>query len=283
MKIFLSPSNQVSNVGAYPKTNECEQCTRIAEAAREYLKAYNCEVMLAEQKDNMTERARKATEWGADFYLPIHTNAASATTARGTETFYHSLDTKGEQIAKQLLDNMVNLTIVKRRCAAYDSLIELNTPTCTRAYIEVDFHSNPERAVWIVENTAEIAKNIADTIINFFDIKKKSNERYKIEITNLSAEEKDVLLKKYSDAIVTVLTDVPVEEEKEPEIIKIEEGDIVKLSADAVVYGTDKRYSDWVYKSNLYVREISGNRVVVSTQKTGSVTGAVDLKYLIKV
>lgn len=60
-------------------------------------------------------------------------------------------------------------------------------------------------------------------------------------------------------------------------------GDKVKLAANAPTYGTSQKFSSWVYSSTLYVREISGSRIVISTQKTGAVTGAVDKKYLTKV
>lgn len=60
-------------------------------------------------------------------------------------------------------------------------------------------------------------------------------------------------------------------------------GDKVKLASNAPVYGDSTKFSSWVYSSTLYVREISGNRVVISTQKTGAVTGAVDKKYLTKI
>lgn len=60
-------------------------------------------------------------------------------------------------------------------------------------------------------------------------------------------------------------------------------GNKVKLAANAPTYGTSKKFSSWVYSSTLYVREISGSRIVISTQKTGAVTGAVDKKYLTKV
>lgn len=73
----------------------------------------------------------------------------------------------------------------------------------------------------------------------------------------------------YSNTVTTVKT-------------AIAEGDKVKLTAKAVIYGTDKKFQDWVYKTTLYVREINYNRVVISTQKTGAVTGAVDKKYLTK-
>lgn len=60
-------------------------------------------------------------------------------------------------------------------------------------------------------------------------------------------------------------------------------GDKVKLASNAPAYGSTTKFQSWVYSSTLYVREINGDRVVISTQKTGAVTGAVDKKYLTKV
>lgn len=60
-------------------------------------------------------------------------------------------------------------------------------------------------------------------------------------------------------------------------------GDRVKLAEGAPVYGSDEKFYPWVYNAVLYVREISGNRIVISTLKSGAVTGAVDRRYLTKV
>lgn len=60
-------------------------------------------------------------------------------------------------------------------------------------------------------------------------------------------------------------------------------GDKVKLASGAPTYGTSKQFQSWVYSSTLYVREISDNRIVISTLKSGAVTGAVDKKYLTKI
>lgn len=60
-------------------------------------------------------------------------------------------------------------------------------------------------------------------------------------------------------------------------------GDRVTMDKAATVYGTTRKFSSWVYSAKLYVREIDGNRVVVSTLKSGAVTGAADKKHLTKV
>lgn len=60
-------------------------------------------------------------------------------------------------------------------------------------------------------------------------------------------------------------------------------GDKVKMTKDAPQYGKTTKFASWVYGTTLYVREIDGSRIVISTVKTGAVTGAVDKKYLSKV
>lgn len=57
-------------------------------------------------------------------------------------------------------------------------------------------------------------------------------------------------------------------------------GDEVKLVSGAT-YTSGKKIPDWVFKSKLYVRQIRGNDVVISTLQSGAVTGTVDKKYLI--
>ena len=66
-----------------------------------------------------------------------------------------------------------------------------------------------------------------------------------------------------------------------PELIKI--GDLVRMSKDATIYGQTNKFADFIYSAYLYVRELNGNRAVVSTNPQGAVTGPVDVKYLTRV
>lgn len=68
-----------------------------------------------------------------------------------------------------------------------------------------------------------------------------------------------------------------------PVVESFKVGDKVRLQKGAPCYGKSTGFSSWVYDSTLYVREIKGSRVVISTLKSGTVTGAVDKKYLTKI
>ena len=82
----------------------------------------------------------------------------------------------------------------------------------------------------------------------------------------------------FTDAFIAT-TETPVEPKPEvvPEVETIKVGDKVKMAKSAPVYGKTTKFSSWVYDTLLYVREIKGSRVVISTQATGAVTGAVDI------
>lgn len=57
-------------------------------------------------------------------------------------------------------------------------------------------------------------------------------------------------------------------------------GDEVKLVSGAK-YSSGKSIPSWVFSSKLYVRELQGDNVVISTLKTGAITGIVNKKYLV--
>ena len=59
-------------------------------------------------------------------------------------------------------------------------------------------------------------------------------------------------------------------------------GDTVGITSNAVVYGRTTKFASWVYNSVLYVRAINGDKITVSTLKSGAVTGSVDRKYIVK-
>ena len=81
------------------------------------------------------------------------------------------------------------------------------------------------------------------------------------------------------DTFVTTSNGTPVTDDMED---TLSDGDKVRMSEGAPVYGTSLTFHSWVYKATLYVRDIDGDRVVVSTQKTGDITGVVHRKYLTK-
>ena len=62
-------------------------------------------------------------------------------------------------------------------------------------------------------------------------------------------------------------------------VAKFKLGDEVKLTSDAKYYD-GKSIPTWLFNSKLYVREINGENIVISTLKSGAITGVVKDKHL---
>ena len=60
---------------------------------------------------------------------------------------------------------------------------------------------------------------------------------------------------------------------------KLSIGDEIRL-VDGAKYHTGVSVPNWVINSKLYVREIDGDEVIISTLKTGAITGRVNKKYI---
>lgn len=71
--------------------------------------------------------------------------------------------------------------------------------------------------------------------------------------------------------------------EKKISSASLKAGDMARMNPDATVYGTSKRFDPFVYKELLYVRELNGDRAVISIVPDGPVTGAVRVDGLKKV
>jgi hypothetical protein len=75
-------------------------------------------------------------------------------------------------------------------------------------------------------------------------------------------------------------TEKPKEETRPTNTSKFAIGDAVKVIEGATWHDGDA-ISSWVFKSKMYVREYTKNGVVISTVKSGAVTGTINAKYLV--
>lgn len=92
--------------------------------------------------------------------------------------------------------------------------------------------------------------------------------------------------KNYGYNVLRVLNNIrQIKEEKpkEEEMVELKLGDMVTLQGNAPIYGENREFKSWVYKKNLYVRAIDGDKITVSIFKYGAITGSVHRKYINKV
>lgn len=112
---------------------------------------------------------------------------------------------------------------------------------------------------------------------------------YKVQVgafskkANAEAQAEKLRAAGFKTFITTQIGEPVDEEPAAPVDSQLKELDRVKMAKDAPVYGKPEKFQPWVYNATLYVREINGDRIVVSTQKTGAITGAVHKNHLNKI
>lgn len=103
---------------------------------------------------------------------------------------------------------------------------------------------------------------------------------YKVQVGAFSNKENaDKMLNKLkNDGFQAIIA-----EDKVEVIEELKVGDMVRLTENATIYGKITKFQKWVYSSNLYVREIVGDKVIVSILKIGAITGPVHRNHLVKI
>ena len=168
-KIFLSPSNQTNNAYAYGDTNEAVICGQIANALRKALERCAFEVKLVHY-DTMERKVAAADAWGADLYVPIHTNAFNNKVG-GTRIFYYADNGEGHKAAKCVYAALASLSIgTSDNITANPDLYEIKYPKAPTVYVEAEFHDNAEYAKWIIENIEVIAEAICKGICEYYGV-----------------------------------------------------------------------------------------------------------------
>ena len=174
-KVFLSPSNQVENRYAYGDTTEAVQCGKIAEACKAALERSGVTVQVGHMI-HMSEKIAQSNAFGADLHVPIHTNAFNGTVT-GTRMFCFSSSGEGMKACKAIFARLAPITPGTSESIQvndYDEIVYTNAPA---AYVECEFHDNPEAAKWIVENTGLIGETIARGICDYFGVTFREKEQ----------------------------------------------------------------------------------------------------------
>lgn len=168
-KIYLSPSSQPANTYAVGKTNEQEQCRKIAAVARDALIRCGFDVK-AGLEGTMYTRVAESNRWGADAHIPIHTNAHNGKTA-GFRGFYYKANGEGHKLVKTIMDAVAPLTPGTSDGLSKQDLYELNNSSAPCAYLELGFHDNAAEAQYIIDHTQELGEAICKGVCAHYGVK----------------------------------------------------------------------------------------------------------------
>ena len=219
-KIYLSPSSQNANAYATGKTNEQEQCRKIAKACAEYLRKAGFEVKDGCSGD-MYSRVTESNKWGADLHVPIHTNAtAKHNVTGGTQVLLYGLDGERKKVGMAVFNRLSPLTPGKsaEKIETKPGFYECKNANALTVYVEAEFHDTKEGSDFIIKNTKQIGEAIAKGICDYYGValptekkpEKESGDLYTIQVgayskyTNAQAQLEKVKAKGFTDAFITV-------------------------------------------------------------------------------
>ena len=242
-KVYLSPSNQPKNQCALGHS-EKEHCEELAHKLAILLAQKGIETKFRNTSKNLTVAVNEANAWGANIYIPMHTNAHNGR-VRGSRFGYAQGRSDSKSACEAFQANFRKIypdpTAVK--LSVYD-FSESTRPKCPSVYCEIVFHDNIDDANWYHANMDRIALNFVESIVKVIEAP-----------TEPSMEEVMYLAKvntKYDEGL-SLWSNIS----KDERLIRVPKGEVVEVITDHL--------NGWV------------------TASYKGVTGFADKQYLVRV
>lgn len=105
------------------------------------------ENVLPSKSADLTNRTRMADNWGADYFVSIHTNSSPNPAANGVEAYVYRLGGRSQALAESILKSFVKRLGSKDngvRAANFAVLRQTNMPA---VLVELGYLSNPTEAL----------------------------------------------------------------------------------------------------------------------------------------
>jgi len=118
----------------------------------------------------LAERAEMANNWGADYFISVHSNASEDPTASGIETLYYKENTPGMYLASEIQNQLVLQNgLVDRGIIPRPNLAVLRLTSMPAVLVELGFLSNPTEAKLLgtPEFRQRSAQGIADGLSEY--------------------------------------------------------------------------------------------------------------------
>ena len=132
-------------------------------------------VLGSDNPTSLEARVRGAEEFGADFFISIHTNSFENDTAYGTEVHVATENSISYSFGNALLDGMIASTNMRDRGMKISpNLHVLKNTTMPAALLEMGFISNPDDAAILSGSPELFAQGIYNGILSYFELDAES-------------------------------------------------------------------------------------------------------------
>lgn len=173
-KVYLSPSNHGVDQNKCLKDGcyEDKHTRPIADACARYLKSSGVSVKIGSANRNMAARCAESDSFGADLYVPIHTNAASAD-ARYLLFMFWQDSSEYRKIFNAVAPALVEIYPgkVTAHFGVRQDLVEIKTPRARTIYCELGFHTNRTDVDDFIHDPEKVGKALAKGICDYLGVR----------------------------------------------------------------------------------------------------------------
>lgn len=120
---------------------------------------------------SLRERVRLANEWGADYFISLHTNASSQPSANGVEAFAFSEPSAAFSLGKDIVDSISAITGLNNRgMKTRSGLYVLRKTTMPSVLVELGFITNASDAYLMVNEPELFAEGIYNGTLKYLNL-----------------------------------------------------------------------------------------------------------------
>ncbi len=172
--IFLSPSTQEFNKYA-TEGNEELYMNLLADRMEPYLRSSGIKYVRNNPSKTAAGAIADSNSAYYDAHIALHTNAGGGEFAgklRGIDIYYSPYNDDSERLAVIMANNLESIYPIPSKSRALPTyyLGEVLRTRATAVLAELGYHDNVEDEAWIKSNLSAIAKNLVESICDYFGI-----------------------------------------------------------------------------------------------------------------
>ncbi len=129
------------------------------------------EILGTSNLTSLSARVNAANEWGADWFVSLHTNAYSGSAASGVEAFVYSVGSPGFRMGENIVTQIsLETGLTERGTFARPSLYVLRRTAMPAVLVEMGFISNPNDARLMKNEPERFARGVYQGILNYYGL-----------------------------------------------------------------------------------------------------------------
>lgn len=172
--VFLSPSTQEWNP-YINGGNEEQQMNLIADAMEPYLRSSGITYGRNDPNRDVRGTIADSNSRYYDVHIALHSNAGGGQFAgklSGIDIYFSPYSSQSEKLADIIVNNLKNIypNPSKVNTLPTTSLGEVTRTRAVAVLCELGYHDNYEDAEWIKSNTEPIARNLVQSLCDYFGI-----------------------------------------------------------------------------------------------------------------